>query len=221
MGILALASLLVAGTGVFLISRILPNLSPTQRRLQRDIKLLREQLAEQDFELIPLEGGEIELLSDNQLDSKKARGFKKISRGTFTTIYNEPVLSYAFRKYLSGPDGLIVAKTRKHEFIFWIRAKGSRLIIDETFTGVLDPEGRLLDRPKGKETLATLQKQENGMKVFRVGEREVATFSALRPPDKSGLQYRVFELVSSPLEEEERKLLLAITLYELITRMPD
>jgi len=221
MGIFALASLLVAGTGVFLISRILPNLSPTQRRLQRDIKLLREQLAEQDYELIPLEGNEIELLSDNQLGYKKARGFKKISRGTFTTIYNEPVLSYAFRKYLNGPEGLIVARTRQHEFIFWIRAKGSRLIIDETFSGVLDPQGRLLDRPKGKEILASLRKQEHGMKVFQVGEREIATFAPVRPSDKSGLQYRVFELVSSTLEEEERKLLVAIALYEMITRNMD
>ncbi len=217
MGILALTSLLVAGTGAYLISRILPNLSPGQKRLQQDIKALREQLDNKRSQLIPLEGGELELLSDQSIDQKESRGFKKIKQGTFTTIYGEPVLLYAFRKYVSGPDGLIVSYTQTHEIIFWIRTKGSRLVIDNDFVGELDAEGNLRERPKGKKVLASLRGQENGMDVIVVGEREIATLAPSKAGKSSNLQHRVFELVVNDLTAEEKQLLWALTLYKLVT----
>lgn len=215
MGLLALSSLLVAGTGFYLLSRIWPNLSATQRRVQKDIKELRELLRERRAGLIPLSGSELEILSDEQVQHKRKRGFRKMALATFNTIYGEPILTYGYRKYLNGPDGLLMGYTSNHEYIFWIRAKGSRLVIDEGFVGELGTDGQLKERPKDREVLASITPQENGMDIIRVGDREVATLAKLANRE-SNIQNRVFELVANDLNPREREILWALTLFDLV-----
>lgn len=220
MGILALSSLLVAGTGVYLLSRIWPNLSLNQKKLQKDIKLLRDEISDTQAQLIPLKGEEFRLMSDQEVSPRKGRGYKKVSKGIFTTIYGEQVLSYGYRKYLSGQDGLILAYTNDSEFIFWLRKKGgSRLVINEEFVAVLMPDGHFVDRPNGKEVIASLKVQANGMRVLTVGDREIATFTARAGKPKSQVQNRIFELVLRDLNALEQKLLWASILYELVQRV--
>ena len=65
---------------------------------------MKKLLAPQIEELIPWSGEEINLLSlkDGTVERKK-RG-TTVVQGTFNSIYHEPMITYAYKKYMSKKE---------------------------------------------------------------------------------------------------------------------
>jgi len=217
MGIILVTSIIAVGTGVFLASRMWPNLAPGEKRVQQDIQELRDVLKEQRDPLVRLDREGLELLAAQETDRKTKRGFKKVRLGTFSTLYNEPILVYALRQYLSnGPDSLLVAYTAQHEFIYWIKKKETRVVVDNTYLGLLTDDDRLMGGSKNREELAVIRRNATGVESIWIGDREVATLASAGSNGKPQLQTRFFDLLSPDLSREEKVLTWVLVVERLI-----
>jgi len=217
MGIILVTSIIAVGTGVFLASRMWPNLAPGEKRVQQDIQELRDALNERRAPLVRLDREGLELLAAQETDRKTKRGFKKVRLGTFSTLYNEPILVYALRQYLSnGPDSLLVAYTAQHEFIYWIKKKETRVVVDNTYLGLLTDDDRLMGGSKNREELAVIRRNATGVESIWIGDREVATLASAGSNGKPQLQTRFFDLLSPDLSREEKVLTWVLVVERLI-----
>jgi GAF domain-containing protein len=224
MGIILVTSIIAVGTGVFLASRMLPNLAPGEKRVQQDIQELREALEEDKGSLVRLDREGLELLAAQETSRKTRRGFKKLRIGAFSTIYDEPILVYALRQYLSnGPDSLLLANTAQHELIYWVKKKETRVVVDNAYIGLLTPDDRLLGGPKNREELAAIRQNASGTESIWIGEREVATLAAANYNGKPQLRTRFFDLLHPDMSREDKILTWVLAVERLILpeRKPD
>lgn len=217
MGIILVTSIIAVGTGVLLASRMLPNFAPGEKRVQQDIQDLRNELEEDRKQLVRLDREGLELLAAQETSSKSRRGFKKLQKGSYSTIYEEPILVYALRQYLSsGPDSLLVAFTAQHELIYWVKKKETRVVVDNAFIGILRPDDRLLGGTKGREELAAIRKNAAGTESIWVQDREVATLAPVPSNGSQQLHSRFFDLLSPDLDREEMILTWVLAVEKLI-----
>jgi len=123
MGLFALSTLLVAGAGVYLLSKAFPNFQPGNKKIQSDLKVMREELKAITNDLIPLSPKELELLSLQVSDTTSKKGFVKNYKGKIQTIFHEPVAAYYYRKYLSrggAESALLFIQMLDQQYRFFI-----------------------------------------------------------------------------------------------------
>lgn len=217
MGVIALSALLVAGTGFFLFAKALPNRAPGQKRLQADLTKLITEIDGIDAELIPINVKELEALSTSQVESN-TKSRSKISKGTFVTIFEEGVFKYAYRSYASKKkDSVLVAKTLKRQYTFMTKGDHVRMIVDDQVLGDYDIQTNNLNGAKTKNKIATLEKFRPEQWMLKIKNREVASMNALEIMNDKGLSKRVFEYVVDGISPEEKAVIMAITIYELVT----
>ena len=141
--------------GVFyLIAKALMGITfnPDSNVWKRMVELLRTQLKAQSGTLVPWDGEMLSLLSLNRTDLRKPGFFRSVSSGVFTTVYQEPILSYISQQ--SGKDRVIIAHTSDRELILrqkiketeiWVDGKPFALFIDGVLLAA-GTTGRLLAR---------------------------------------------------------------------------
>ena len=218
MGVFVAMAFVVAvavGSAVALF-QFLSNYQPGRGRLRRDLRKLKAQLAPYVTELVPLKGQELDLLSQHQVSRRIRKRMGLRGTGVFTTIYHEPVIAYAFRKYL-GPAGttLVYARTADHEFVFQRRRNETKIFIDGQPVGVLRP-GRKLYSPDKRRLLAAVRADAPGEFLpVVVKDREIG--SLVKPVERPKINHRALQFVQAE-KEEEKALLLSFALLELVGR---
>lgn len=219
MEIFALSTLLLAGAGVYLFARIFPNFRPGSKKIQADLRKMREELQETADTLIPLTAAELENLAAKPGEQNAKKGFTKKYRGIYTTIFHEPVVAYIYKKYLrSGKEALLLAKTARTDFYYWIRPKGIQLVINEKLIGTLQHDRKLYGG-KNRRLIASLREEEEGYMPVIVGEREVGAIrKEAVEKEKSELSSRAFSYVAKELSEGEKALLMAYVILDLTQR---
>ena len=217
MGVIALSALLVAGTGFFLFAKALPNRAPGQKKLQADLTKLIAEVDGIDVELIPINIKELEALSTSQL-AANTRSRSKVANGVFISIFEEPVFKYAYRAYAAKKkDSVLVAKTLKRQYTFMTKGDHVRIIVDDQVLGDYDLQTNNLNGPKTKNKIAALEKFRPEQWMLKIKNREVASMNRLELSTEKGLSKRVFEYVVDGISPEEQAVIMALTIYELVT----
>lgn len=219
MGILALSAIMVAGAGFYLFSQSFPNFKPGEKKIQADLKAIRQEMLKSIPDLTPLRTEELESLSSKESDkSVKKRGTTD-QRAVFVTIFEEPAVAYFYRKYISNKrDALLFAKTYHHEYNYWIKADEVNLVIDQQQVGVYNEKTGVLIGARSQKMIAKLDKSKPEKMEMSIQGRSVGNIVVPKAGSKDILSQRCFDFVRNDLTKEEEAILLAIAIYEMVER---
>lgn len=207
-------------SAVYLISLLIKNFQPGKSKVEADINYMKSQLQLFINELIPWNKKELDLLSYNQVNQKISNGLIKSGQGVITSIYHEPMIAWAYKKYVGGGDNaLLYAKTSHHEFIFRVRNNGTTIIIDGNEIGELRENGLLYGKQNNR-LIARINRQGSQLALpVLIGDKEVATLKSKSYLDQTNK--RAFELLNEMTDQEEA-LLLSFTILEITKEaLPD
>ncbi|MEL7124105.1 MAG: hypothetical protein AAFO07_32010 [Bacteroidota bacterium] len=218
MGFFALSTLLVAGAGVYLLSRVMPNFQINNKRIQADLKEMREELEPLTNHLIPISDKELELIARQIEPISSKKRFTQNRKGKVETIFDEEVAIYYHRIYNSNANSrneLLYVQMDKYQYYYWLRKEEIRFVIDNQYVGSF--KGDNLYGGKNQELIARLDRTPKNYDAIIVRDREVASLSTkAKEQDKKDLTNRAFEFIVNDLSSEERHLIVAFTLLELI-----
>jgi hypothetical protein len=202
--------------GLVLLFRLLPHMKPNSKRIKQDLQEMQTDMNEWlDQELVPIRKEELELFSFNQMNRLVKKRITLRARGVFTTIYDEPVLAYAYKRYVgSGRNALLYARTADHHFAYWIKNKEIQMLIDNKLVGVLRNDGVLYN--ERKRPIASIQQSQEELAPVVVHDREVASLVKTDTQKSGTLSPRAFQFVKKDINEEEEKLFLALATLELV-----
>lgn len=221
MGLFALSTLLVAGAGVYLLSKAFPNYQPGNKKIQADLKMMREELKAISQELIPLSPKELELISLQAAETTLKKGFVKNYKGKIQTIFHEAVASFYYRQYLSkgkSESALLFIQMADQQYYYWIKPKETRVVVNDQFLGVIRDDSKIYAGKK--ETLkGYINKQKQDYWPIVVEEKEIAGFSSGSKGGNKDLTQRAYEFVNNELSREEKAVLLAFTFLEIVHQL--
>lgn len=219
MGIFALSTLLVAGAGIYIFSRVFPNFQPGNKKVQADLKTMKEELAPAAVNLVPLSNKDLELLAAEEEEHKVKKGFTTRVKGTLSTIFHEPVALYSYKKYLSasGKDAVLYVKTARHEYFYWLRSKGTKVVIDNSLIGNLENR-EILYGGKKDRMIARINRNEEEFMPIVVQGKEIGSILKSGAGEKQALSTRAFGYVLEEVRPEERAIFLSLAFFELIMR---
>lgn len=204
----------LAGSGVYFGLKTLENYNPGRKKIQKDLAALKIDLQPFFDDLVPWSEEEMAQLSLNTIRKKAAKRVVTTTKGIFTTIYHEPLIAWAYRRYVASKENaLIYAKTSNHEFIYRIKKEMVELVIDNALIGQIDNNG-VLYATKGNKPLASLNKtrEGQGFPIFIEG-KEMGRLNDVT--SASGITPRAFQMISQ-MDEEQEKLFLGLSILELI-----
>lgn len=216
MELISLLSLLIAGGGVYIFSRVFRNFQPGNKKIQADLKKMQEEIDGLSVELAPLEMEELEAVSYSQEQHHVKKRFGTTARGVFTTIYHEPVIAYNFKRYSGSKiQALIFAKTTAYQFAYLIRKNGIQVVVNTTLVGSFREDQGILYDPKQKHVLAKLRPGPEGFHSIIVGQREVGSLAAV-PLEKEVLSQRAFAFIKPDLNAAEIRLFLCVAILHMV-----
>lgn len=194
-------------------TRIVLNMRPGSQKVRSDLNALKAEVEMIDHELIPWGTEELALLSSDLVEQKIKRGFGTSAKGTFMSIYQEPMIAYAYKGYLSGAkNGIIYAKTANREFVFRITRKGVEIQVNGKWIGLFASNNVLYD--KNHKKIAALQYNKQKMlNPIHIGNKEVA--SLVNPKLSQRSSTRAFDMLQK-LDSEEEDILLALSVLQLV-----
>lgn len=204
----------LAGFGVYFGLKTLENFNPGRKKIQKDLKVLKADLQPFIVDLVPWTEDEMGQLSLNTIRKKASKNVVTSLKGIFTTIYHEPLIAWAYRRYVSSKENaLLYAKTSHHEFIYRIKKNMVEIVVDDQLVGQINQDGVLFPL-KGKKALAQINhgSEELGLPII-VNEKEVGRLNDLNKLDK--INSRAFQVVSK-MEDEEEKVFLALSILEMV-----
>lgn len=218
MGIFALFTLVSVGIGFGILTRVLPQVAPNYKRIQKDLKVLQQEM--QGWlkeELVPIGREELELFSLNQLYQTVSKQITFKARGVFATIYNEPVLAYIYKRYVStGASALLYARTRHHEYAYWLKKDEIQVLIDNKMLGALRKNHVLYNEKN--QAIARINYDHPELACILVNDREVACMVKAEVRKGDILSPRVFQFIKPDITDQEENLLLALATLELVQR---
>ncbi|MEM9917538.1 MAG: hypothetical protein AAF990_05545 [Bacteroidota bacterium] len=216
--LISILAISLIGGGIYLLYRLLTNFQPSKSKVQADLKMLKEELDNWSSELIPWKTEELELLSLNQSNRTVKKNLTTIVKGMFTSIYHEPMVAYAYKRYVSSgkPNAILYARTAEQEFIYRFRNNEITLAIDGQPVGTIKQGGVLYEGRSGKMIGRINRSEKNELLPIIVGERELAS---LPMPNEEQLPHsRAFQYVEERMNEKEKLVLISLAVLELVQR---
>lgn len=216
MAFLTILLLLITLGALGLLFTVLTKFSPSEKRIREELKRMQTDMDGWVDELIPIDRKELELFSLTQIKNSIKKRLTTSGKGIYTTIFEEPIVAYSYKKYLGkNAHALLYCRTAEHEYAYWIRPKGVQVVIDNELVGTYQDNG-VLYGADSKKMLARINRGDMKMFPVVVGEREVASMVKALPAPKSDISTRAFQFVREDLTHEEEKLLLSISLLEMV-----
>ena len=216
MPFLTILFLLIVLGGLGLLFTVLTKFTPGEKRIREELKRMQEDMDSWAGELVPIDRKELELFSLSQIKNSLKKRLTTSGKGIYTTIFEEPVVAYSFKRYLGkNAHALLYCRTAEHEYAYWIRPKGVQVVIDNKLVGTFQDNG-VLYGVNSKKILARINREGKDIAPVVVGEREVASVVKALPPGKSEISTRAFQFVRQDLTQEEEMLLLSVSLLELV-----
>ncbi len=194
------------------------NRMPSKKQRARAIREIKEDMDSWSADLVPLNKEELDLFSLAQDKQVVKTGAGASAKGTFTTIFHEPVVSYSYRRYLGKQvNELLYARTAEHDYVYWTENGKTSLEIDSQPVGTID-QGTLYGNKTGK-ALASIgtTARENYLPVS-VGNREVGALTTLPVAKNDALSQRAFQFIPEDLNDKEEQLLMSLATLELVKR---
>ena len=199
------------------ILRAVLGMAPGANKINLDLAAMRQHCKPTVEQLIPWEEErELELLSLNVNFLSQKRGPDKMVFGTIQSIYYEPMVVFGYKDYVKGQrDALLYCRTKNLEFIYRLKRRDTDVYFNGNHVAVLDQAG-ILHGMRSKSTLGGVRSYSNDLLSIVVQGKDVGhMFNPSRPHTE---QQRAF-FIMGKLDEEEEYILLALGLYELVTRI--
>lgn len=216
MPILAILSVAVLLGLLLLLSLYSKNSMPSKKRQLMEVKALAADMDTWVDKLIPLDKGELDLFSLSQDKQIIKTGLGTTAKGVFTTIFQEPVVAYSYKRYLgSKPNELLYARTGEHTYIYWTKNGQTELLIDEQPVGRIEQKV-LFGAKSGKEIARISDTARQNYLPVKVGTREVGALNTERPSAKDALSQRAFQFIPEDLNDQEEQLFMALVTIELV-----
>ncbi len=192
--------------------KLIRHTQPNENQVRNDVEKMRLSLAATTDDLVPWNDEEMELLSLEHVNKKLRRGNIAEAEGTLVSIYQEPMINYGYKKYISPHNAVLYAKTSNREYIYRIRKKGIQIYLDNEPMGVLKSDGVLYNRRKKR--IAQIHKQKNEpLNPIIVNNREIGNLVNPKLTDK--VNPRAFDLLT-PMEKQEEDVFLSVAILELV-----
>ncbi len=208
--------ILVAAIG-FIIVQLLKffasiNSSSGQRR--RDVEDLKSRMAEMVKELIPMNNTELELLSVNQSGVTTTRGINSVKTGAFTSVYHEPLVAYAYKRYnYPAGNSILLVSTASDDYIYMSEGRTTQVFLNNSELGIIDSDGNMYDS-RTKNQLARIEAdQVLSSHPVKIGEKEVGEIVNLRLNESPNP--RAYQFLE-PMNEQEEKIFKALTFLSLV-----
>jgi len=188
------------------------NSSSGQRR--RDVEDLKFRMAELVKELVPMNKAELELLSVNQSGVTTTRGLNSVKTGAFTSVYHEPLVAYAYKRYnYPAENSILLVSTASDDYIYMSDGQTTQVFLNNSELGIIDADGNLYD-PRTKQQLARIEAdQVLSSHPVKIGEKEVGEIVNLRLNESPNP--RAYQFLE-PMDEREEKIFKALTFLSLV-----
>lgn len=194
------------------------NRMPGKKKRARVVRELKEEMDSWSADLVPLNKEELDLFSLAQDKQVVKTGAGATAKGTFTTIFHEPVVSYSYRRYLgSKVNELLYARTAEHDYVFWTQDGETSLEIDDQAVGTITGNA-LLGARTGKPIARIAGEARENYLPISVGNREVGAITTRNVDAKDPLSQRAFEFIPEDLNDKEEQLLMSLATLELVRR---
>ena len=188
------------------------NSSSGQRR--RDVEEMKLQMADQVKALIPMNNSELELLSVNQSGVSTTRGLNSVKTGAFISVYQEPLVAYAYKRYnYPSENSILLVSTASDDFIYMSEGQKTQVFLNNSELGIIDAEGNMYD-PRTKQQLARIEAdQVLSSHPVKIGEKEVGEIVNVRLNESPNP--RAYQFLE-PMDEREEKIFKALTFLSLV-----
>lgn len=186
-------------------------LTVSSNQLLRDITALRNEIQPLKEKLIPFSNEEMELLSLNQSNVTKKRGFNKQISGIFDTIYFEHLIAYTIKEY-SNHQQLILITTTTDEFVYLVKPDKTHIYLNNVETGILTKDGKLISLRN--KLLGSIDGADH-LPTHRVIINEKDYGFIANPRKKDHTTPRAFNLLK-PMNNDEKLIFLCLTLVNLV-----
>ena len=216
--VLLTLSILLLALLVYMFNQWSRNRMPGRKQRERVLRELKADMDGWSTDLVKINKEELDLFSLDQDKQVLKTGAGATAKGTFTTIFHEPVVSYSYRRYLGKQvNALLYARTAEHDYVYWTEKGKTRLEIDNQPVGTL--EGRtLLGERTGKPLASIAATAHDNYLPVTVGNREVGSLTNLPAKQGDPLSQRAFEFIPEDLSEKEEQLLMSLAVRELVGR---
>ena len=212
LSVLAFASLFFVAFQLFY--KFVSNFQPNSKKIKADLAQIRQELKPWFEQLVPWNQEEMELLSYNQIQKSLTTGIVTYMKGIFTSIYNEPMFSYAYKRYYSATNNAILyARTSHHEFFYRIRENEIKLHIDDLYVGIIKADGMLYSARTDR--LIGRINQETGFMPIILGEKEQGVL--LTGSETTKMNARAFQFVNA-MNDEEEVAFLSLAILQMVER---
>ena len=191
--------------------RFLFKMGLSRSHMVRDMSYLRSENSDNKTLLVPFTKDEMELLSLNQVKKTKKRGFNKLTKGIFNTIYYEALVAYAILEYYDD-NKLILITTSKDEFIYMVKKGSTHVYMNNIEAGVINDAGeffsvnrKLLAKIDGADHLATHAVWIQGKNIGFIAN----------PKHTEKTLPRAYNLLKD-MTQDEQNIFLCLTLINLV-----
>ena len=130
------------------------------------------------------------------------------------SIYQEPMIQYAYKKYANSKNAVLLAKTSNREFIYRIHKKGIQIYLNNEPLGVLKRDGILYS--KANRPLAQI-KPNNDAFSTPILVNNIEKGNLVNPKRSERENPRAFELIA-PMQGKEEDYFLSLAMLELSMR---
>ena len=190
------------------------SINSTSGQRRRDVEDLKLRMAEQVKKLIPLNKSELELLSVNQSDVSISRGLNSVKTGAFTSVYHEPLIAYAYKRYsYPANNSILLVSTAVDDFIYISEGQKTQVFLNNSELGVIDANGNMYD-PRTKQQIARIEAdQVLSSHPVKIGEKEVGEIVNLQLNESPNP--RAYQFLE-PMNEREEQIFKALTFLSLV-----
>ena len=194
------------------------NRMPGKSKRDQAVEELKTEMDSWSADLVPLNKEELDLFSLAQDKQVVKTGAGMTAKGTFTTIFHEPVVSYSYRRYLGKKvNELLYARTAEHDYVYWTENGRTTLEIDNQPVGAIE-NGTLFGQRTGKELARIAATPRDNYLPVSVGNREVGALTTLPARADDPLSQRAFEFIPDDLDAKEEQLLMSLATLALVRR---
>lgn len=209
--------LILAFLGVNVLRTLFTNFRPSKNKIQEDIRQMRAEIEPFVNQLVPLDNEELELFSLNQLNQSLKKGITTQLKGIYTSIYQEPLVAYSYKKYLGG-YALLYARTATREIIYKISKKETKVAVNQNYYGTVR-NGALYGKNK-RQALAQVNRNSNELALpILVENQEIAMLNPLSINNTP--QPRAFRYVKDNINEEQEQAFMTLAILEMVRGQVD
>ncbi len=189
------------------------NFTPGPSRIKADVKKMMDSIDGYTKDLVPIHKKEFELLSHNQVNNSVINTVTVSAKGILTSIYDEPMVAYAYKKYLGAKENSILyARTANQELVYRTKNGKTKVTFNNQALGEIRADGVLYNAGT-KKPMATIGELKGEHRRVTVKDHEVARYKV---NDKDApINSRALEFVSD-MEAEEEMVLLTLVVNELV-----